>query len=54
MFGSNFKQTRLLGVISHVFKYIESQYLSYLAGDLLSEVICDPHVEKFGDPCYRA
>jgi hypothetical protein len=33
-----------------VFKYIESQYLSYLARDLLNEVIYGPHVEKFGDP----
>jgi hypothetical protein len=34
-----------------LFKYIESQYLSYLAHDPLSEVICGPQVEKFGDPC---
>jgi hypothetical protein len=34
-----------------LFKYTETQYLSYLAGDLLSEVICGPHVERFGDPC---
>jgi hypothetical protein len=39
----------LFGAISHLLKYIESQYLSYVAHDLLSEVICDPHVETFGD-----
>jgi hypothetical protein len=33
-------------------KYIETQYLTYLARDLLSEY--GPHFEKFGDPCTRA
>jgi hypothetical protein len=33
-----------------VFKYTESQQLSYLACNLLSEVICGPHVKKFGTP----
>jgi len=32
---------------------MESQYLSYLARDLLSEVIRCPRVEKFGDPWVR-
>jgi hypothetical protein len=40
-------------VISYVFKYTESQQLSYLAYNLLSEVICGPHVKKFGDPWSR-
>jgi hypothetical protein len=44
---ADFKQP----LCSYLFKYIESQYFSYLARDLLSEVICDTHVEKFGDPC---
>jgi hypothetical protein len=36
-----------------LFKYIESQYLSSLASDILREVICGPHVVKFGEPCPR-
>jgi hypothetical protein len=36
-----------------LFEYIELQYLSYLSRDLLSEVTCGPHVEKFEDPCPR-
>jgi hypothetical protein len=30
-----------------------SQYLSVLARDLQSDVICDTHVEMFGDPRVR-
>jgi hypothetical protein len=43
----NFMQ--LFCVTSHYFKYIESQFLSCLAHDLLSEVFCCPHVEELGD-----
>jgi hypothetical protein len=39
----------LFGVISN-FKYTKSQYLSYLAHDMLSEDIRGSHVEKFGNP----
>jgi hypothetical protein len=45
MFISYFKLT--------LFKYIKSQYLSYLARDLLNEVVRNLHVEKFGNPCTR-
>jgi hypothetical protein len=44
MLGRQFKQYYILGVIINLFKCIESQYLSYLARYLLSEVICGPHV----------
>jgi hypothetical protein len=40
----------LFGVISHLFKYKESQYLSYLPNNLLSKVICGLHVKGFGHP----
>jgi hypothetical protein len=45
--------SNLFGVICHLFKYIDYQYLSNLAHDLLSQVICGLHGEKFGDPCFR-
>jgi hypothetical protein len=28
--------------------------MSYLAHNLFSEVMCDPHVKKFEEPCYVA
>jgi hypothetical protein len=43
-------QMNLFGINSHLFKYIKSQYLSYLACNILSKVICGPHVEKSRDP----
>jgi hypothetical protein len=46
-------QVYVQAILSDLFKYIESQRLNCLARDLLSEVICDPHVEQFGDPWAR-
>jgi hypothetical protein len=40
------------GEISRLFEHTQSQYSSYVARDLLIEVICAPHVEKFGDPWF--
>jgi hypothetical protein len=42
--------SNIFGIISLLFKYKESQYLSYQARDMLSEVICGPNVEKVWIP----
>jgi hypothetical protein len=47
---ANIKQPLWSNYGAHLFKYAETQYLSYLAHNLLSEVICSPHVRKCGDP----
>jgi hypothetical protein len=48
---SHFKQVS--GVITLLFKYTESQYLSYLARDLNSEVTYGLRVANFGDPYFN-